>query len=455
MFGWLFKKSFWPLATLADMAAAVRWLEVQRRKGQQEQALVTYCRAITPQIRQSIDRYEDLVRQLDERSGGLFSDPESIRRMGPKAGGANLLQNLHAHGEWLRNYFDRVAALKGGDFQKGWTTILGSRSEYFKVLGKLVGEFGNFEVLLPTLPGTGEMTADPAVQGILEEMYHINTQNLRRLELMHDVLRSWTKKPEEMCLGFFEPETDFRRIIGTLLYEYMVEADPMRIDAKKKQAAKSGKSYQPYRFWRAAENFRLMAQVAYLDGAQRRPYAQRKYVEVDLEHVPPILTDIRRLEWSIKEVFNNSLSGSSIMYSNAEGIWIAQPLERHKDADAHAAIRITLEGMQRKIGWRRQDFMRLKIRDEGIGIDAEHVEHVTKWGYSPRREEFRRKAQDEKMSNDRAYQEIQIGGKGIGLAYARDVFREHGGDLSVSSLRGEHTTVTIDLPIPTPMSIEP
>ncbi len=59
------------------------------------------------------------------------------------------------------------------------------------------------------------------------------------------------------------------------------------------------------------------------------------------------------------------------------------------------------------------------ITDEGIGISPEHLPFVTFWGYSPRREHFRNT-----ISCSTAYgREVQIGGKGIGLPYATEVFR--------------------------------
>ena len=75
------------------------------------------------------------------------------------------------------------------------------------------------------------------------------------------------------------------------------------------------------------------------------------------------------------------------------------------------------------------------------------------WAHSPRREEFRRKVREAGFSPRRAYQEIQIGGKGIGLTYAADVIGEHGGQLRITSAPDEGTCVTVDLPAPTPLHL--
>ena len=91
--------------------------------------------------------------------------------------------------------------------------------------------------------------------------------------------------------------------------------------------------------------------------------------------------------------------------------------------------------------------------DEGTGILPEHMPYVTYWAYSPRREEFRARARRSELSKDQALKEIQIGGKGIGLSYASAVVQEHGGSLHIESQPGEGTTVTIDLPVPTPMKL--
>jgi len=233
-----------------------------------------------------------------------------------------------------------------------------------------------------------------------------------------------------------------------MLSEYLLEADPVRIAARKRAAARAGRPYSPYRFWRAAEYLRLMAQVRYVDGRMRRPVAGRRFVAMHLDDVPPVCADSRRMEWAIKEVFNNALSASCRVYVKADGKWVARPLKRHAVPNPSAAIHLELQEVRRRVGWRRRRFVRLRVRDEGVGIKSEHMPYVALWAYSPRRAEYgARSRRRQKML------EIQIGGKGIGLPYARNVVEDHGGTLEIVSKSGEGTCVTIALPVPTPLRV--
>lgn len=439
----------WDMAKLEDFADVLTWLNARRRHDRAEQGIATYVRKATPILRKSVDDYERCVMELDELVGGILSHPASSQRLGPYGHGKDLLQNLQSVGQDLRQFFDDLIDRNDADLVQRWINILTESRHYVRLMTQLIGDFGNFELLLPTLPGTGEMIRRPEVQEHLSTMYRINTRNLRILELIHAVQRTWRKNPNEPCYAFFKTDFALNRDVGGMLLEYMVEADPVRIEAKRQAAIKASRRYNQYRFWRAAENLRLMANVVYLDGDQRRPFAQRKYVEADLDDVREASVDQRRMAWALKEVLNNSLSASSLMYSTERGVWIAQPLQRHAVPDPSPAIRISVEQTTRRRGLRKQTIARMTVVDEGVGIAPEHIEHVTLWAYSPRREMFHEKARQQKLSGEQLHQEIQIGGKGIGLAYAAEVFREHGGSLTVEANPGGGTIVTCELPLPT------
>jgi hypothetical protein len=443
----------WQLASLQDYADALVWLEDQRQQGRADAALATYLHKATPILRQSIDAYEQCVLELDSFAGGALSHRSSAQRLGPYGHGKDLIKNLQGVGQELRHFFDDLLDCKEEQFQEQWMRILSHGRDYVHLMTRLIGDFGNFELLLPTLPGTGEMIRREDIQQRLSEMYRINTRNLRILELAHGVYRHWTRQHPQPCMAFFEDNWMLNRAVGAMLLEYMVEADPARIEARRQAAIKAKRRYNQYRFWRAAENLRLMANVAYLDGEQRRPFAQRKYVEADLLEVPGGIVDVRRMAWALKEVFNNSLSASSLMYSTERGVWVAQPLQRHAVPDPAPAIRIHVEAVSKRQGLRKRNFARLTIVDEGVGIAPEHIDAVTLWAYSPRREAFHEKARQQKLSGERLQQEIQIGGKGIGLAYAAEVFREHGGSLDVKANPDGGTIVHCELPIPTDVEL--
>lgn len=455
LFGWVPKTSrMWQFETLADFALVTRWLERQRRKARRHEAFGQYFRRVTPILRSGVDRYQQYAEEFDTLSGGLLSQTTSARWPGLKLpSGVSLLENLQRLGRGLSSYFDSMQARGQSQFLSQWMAVVGSRKGYLTLLGRLVGDFGNFEALVPMLPGTGSIVTNPGLQRCLTEMFHINLRNLRLIELGRGLHEAWWTHPARMATAFFEPKTDLRQRISGMLVEYMLEADPERIKAKQTAAKKARRAYSPYRFWRPAENLRLMAAVTYEQGSRRKPVTHRPYVRVQLASVPAICTDVRRLEWSLKEILNNSLSASSRMYLTSSRHWLAQPLNRHAGPRPAPAIHVTLAMVRQKRGYRKRRFLRVVIRDQGMGISPEDLPHVMLCGYSPRRDQFRRQMQEAKLSRDRAYQEIQIGGKGIGLTYAAEFIREHGGDLYITSIPDEGTCVTVDLPVPTPLHL--
>ena len=445
----------WRLESLPDFARVLRWLEVKRRKDQQYAALSQYFQNTTPMLNTSIDEYIQCVEELDMLAGGIYSSHSEtavLRIISPPTG-PTPLQTLHRIGKELRSFFDTLQTQRKSQFTTQWLEILNSRQKYHFMLRRLVGDFGNFEALVPMLPATGEKITEPKIQQLLNKMYKINTRNIRILELIHDTCRSWRKEPTRPNFGFMEPRTYCNQLIGSILLEYMIEADPARIQKKKAAAEQEGKPFSAYRFWRPAENLKLMAQVAYSNDDLRKPLSTRKYVDLQLDYVRPICTDIRRFQWSLREIFNNCLAASSRIYIGPAGKWVVKPLERHDREKPSPAIIISLEETRIRRGWRKRPTLKLTLRDEGTGIDPEHLPHLLLWGYSPRRADFLQQAKGSEEFRNRLGQEIKIGGKGIGLAFAAAVIREHGGKINITSKINEGTTVTVTLPIPTSLSL--
>lgn len=444
----------WKFASLHDFAKVLRWLHRRHRRGDTDEAILTYFRAAVPLLREGLDEYQAHTVAVDGLCEHLLSDPTRIRRLGfQPAYGMTLLDKLLRTGDDLRGYFDRIASLREEDFLAHWRRVLSSQSEYMYLLRRLVDDFGNFEQLLPALPGTGQRVIDPRVQEHIARMYQINMRNVRLFEMIRDQWRSWRENAPLPDTSFFEPRADIALEMGKMITEYLVQADPDRIRARRQAAEQRGRRFVPYRFWRAAENLRLMANVEYLDTLGRKPVMRRPYLDLQFQPTPPICMDIRRLSWTFKEILNNALSASSRMYVSAGGEWEADPLPRHATPEPNPAIRLETRPHRQGSFWRRRHKLRLTFVDEGGGIDPEHLPYVTYWAYSPRREEFHARARRAELSKDQASQEIQIGGKGIGLGYASAVVREHGGNLQITSPPGEGTTVTIDLPVPTSMKI--
>jgi len=69
------------------------------------------------------------------------------------------------------------------------------------------------------------------------------------------------------------------------------------------------------------------------------------------------------------------------------------------------------------------------VRDEGVGIAAEHLPRVTERFYRV----------DRSRSRD-------TGGTGLGLAIVKHVAQRHGGELSISSVLGAGSTFTVRFP---------
>jgi signal transduction histidine kinase len=71
----------------------------------------------------------------------------------------------------------------------------------------------------------------------------------------------------------------------------------------------------------------------------------------------------------------------------------------------------------------------LEVQDTGIGIDAEHLEHLGERFYRVDKARSR-----------------EAGGTGLGLSIARSIITTHQGILTLQSTPGEGTTVTLNLP---------
>ncbi len=72
----------------------------------------------------------------------------------------------------------------------------------------------------------------------------------------------------------------------------------------------------------------------------------------------------------------------------------------------------------------------LEVRDTGVGIAAEHLPHLGERFYRVDKARSR-----------------EAGGTGLGLSIARGIAGAHGGQLSLSSIPGQGTTVTLTLPL--------
>ena len=74
------------------------------------------------------------------------------------------------------------------------------------------------------------------------------------------------------------------------------------------------------------------------------------------------------------------------------------------------------------------DWARIEVRDEGAGIEEEHLPHIFERFY-------------------RAETSRVTGGAGLGLSIARDLVGRHGGSIAVSSWPGQGSVFSVRLPL--------
>jgi two-component system sensor histidine kinase/response regulator len=161
---------------------------------------------------------------------------------------------------------------------------------------------------------------------------------------------------------------------------------------------------------RAAEEFRLLAQVRYDPGAivertvqhyEEQTAAQGLTLEMKVEpDLPPV--------WLCEPLFVDALSrlvDNAIKFSPREG--------------KHATVSARLTE-----GW-----VEVAVTDEGVGIPPEEIPHLF--------ERFRQ------INRERMEQQ----GVGLGLAIAQELIRLHGGEIAVESTLGEGSTFIIRLPL--------
>ncbi len=120
--------------------------------------------------------------------------------------------------------------------------------------------------------------------------------------------------------------------------------------------------------------------------------------------------DSTRLEQMLSNLLSNALKYSPAGGTVTIKLWREQePAPENEAAPAGWAV--------------------LAVQDEGIGIAPSEITHIFEW--------YRR-------SRDVAR---SVSGAGIGLASAKYIINQHGGDISVASELGEGTTFTVRLPL--------
>lgn len=440
---WLQSMRMWKFETLGDFARVTRWLDVCRKKDKTVKAMSTYFRNMHSVLRDCTTQYEEKVIALDAATKPVLTSMDMPALSGMQLStGENLISSFHKKAAEMREWFDGLWKKPADEFLNTWSETVDDSEKYFNLMNRLVRDFANFEVLIICLPGTGSAITNKPVQQCLEDMFWLNMRMIRMLDLIRTVRQSW--RSNRRSWGFLNPTTDLRDMIVTLFQEYIEEADPIRIAAKQAKALSTGRSYSKYRFWRAAESFRQMAGVDYGSGQDRTPRMTRNYIKTDLQSVPAVVTDFQRLDWAIKEIVNNALAATCVIRFEQQGL-MAEPLARHMGASSASAVKISLVARE---GAGDKKTLRLTVTDGGHGIPRDHLYSTYLWGYSPRRAELQAQFLESHAKKSVKKNAVLIGGKGIGMPFARAVFREHGGDLTIADSSDVGTTIIMDIPAP-------
>ncbi len=427
------------------------YLQNQRNADQAGHALEAYLSRITPIVRDSVRRYARCLRLLDKRAGGLLSNPATVQRLRlPLPSGQTLLDYFENAGRSLDAWLTDLDEAPAEQSLKLWQRLLDDPNEYRSFMTRLIHQFGNYEMIALALPGMGPIITDRRLQATMSEMFAIKRRLIRLLELAYSVRRAWLSDPPTTSLSFFDPEVDLGRLVRGMLAEYMVQADPERIAAGKKRAERKGRRHTRYRFWRPAEALRQMAGVTYKERPGRVPRPTNRYVDLRLAATPAFCADLTRLNWAVKELFNNAIAATTRVTISDDGQRVeARPIPKHDCPNPPSAITLTVKPITMWQGLRRTRGSRLVISDDGIGIDPKVLPHVTLWAFSTHRDWI--DDDPDRLISEASLESKQmlIGGKGIGLAFARATIEELGGRLTISSAPDKGTVVTIDIPVPT------
>ena len=140
-----------------------------------------------------------------------------------------------------------------------------------------------------------------------------------------------------------------------------------------------------------------------------KPLAARKNIEIQLEVLPDatLLGDRELMEYAVYNLLNNAV--------------------KYSPANTTVTIRAEASGTQ----------VRLFVRDQGIGMDAQDVRNIFKKFYRTRQAE--------------ASGEV---GTGIGLSIVEQIVTHHGGRIDVTSEVGKGSCFTLILPISVSAAVE-
>jgi len=149
------------------------------------------------------------------------------------------------------------------------------------------------------------------------------------------------------------------------------------------------------------------------------------YQDIELDDVVPGVVDIFRMIAEMKKIKLEYLPASEKITVHADNDMIKTVIRNFLSN----AVKFTPEGKSIEVFYQREgDFVRISVRDHGVGIAADRVGSIFHKG-------------------ETTYGTGGEEGSGLGLQLCQDFARKNGGDAYVESVEGEGSTFSFTIPL--------
>ena len=149
------------------------------------------------------------------------------------------------------------------------------------------------------------------------------------------------------------------------------------------------------------------------------------YQDIDLDDIVPGVVDIFKMIAEMKKIDLKYLPAEEKVTVRADNDMIKTIIRNFLSN----AVKFTPEGKAIEVFYKREgDFVRVSVRDHGVGIAPERVESIFRTG-------------------ETTYGTGGEEGSGLGLQLCQDFARKNGGDAQVESTLGEGSTFSFTIPL--------
>ena len=149
------------------------------------------------------------------------------------------------------------------------------------------------------------------------------------------------------------------------------------------------------------------------------------YQDIDLDDIVPGVVDIFKMIAEMKKIDLKYLPADEKVTVRADNDMIKTIIRNFLSN----AVKFTPEGKAIEVFYKREgDFVRVSVRDHGVGIAPERVESIFRTG-------------------ETTYGTGGEEGSGLGLQLCQDFARKNGGDAQVESTLGEGSTFSFTIPL--------